>query len=285
MDSQVGGDNELFAEAAAEFKRIATENDVPELLVGAFARDLILERRSDRPSPRRTRDLDFGVQVDSWSQFERLKRALIESKWFQPFGSSGHSHKVLFRGKMEVDLIPFGGVAGVDGKLACWPDDFGQEMNVIGYQEALEQAETVRVGECEVRVISAEAFVALKILAWNDRPMQRQKDPLDIAYFLRNYGQFPGVADQLWSSDNKDVIEALDDFERQTIRLLGRNIAKAFGPRAGAALRQVLEREIDGKEFLLARQMKEHYKDLEEALTALSDLKSGLMNSAPSPRI
>lgn len=42
MDSQVGGDNELFAEAAAEFKRIATENDVPELLVGAFARDLIL---------------------------------------------------------------------------------------------------------------------------------------------------------------------------------------------------------------------------------------------------
>lgn len=268
----------LFEDAVREFKRVAAENGVPELLVGAYAREFLLQGLRNRTDMRQTRDVDFGVRVDSWDSFDQFKRALMDSGSFQRFGENGHPHKLLFDGRMEVDFIPFGKLAADDGKLACWPDEFGQEMNVTGYDEALERSDVVRIGDSEIRVVSLEAFVVLKILAWNDRPMQRQKDAIDVAHLLRNFGDLPGVADELFAPANRDLVEMLDDFERQCHRWLGRRIASVFGARSREMLFGVLERETSGSEFLLSSQMHPHYRNIEDAVQVLSDLKDGLMD-------
>jgi len=45
---------------------------VPFFLVGAFARDLLLEMRHGFKAQRATNDVDFGIRVRGWEQFEAL---------------------------------------------------------------------------------------------------------------------------------------------------------------------------------------------------------------------
>jgi predicted nucleotidyltransferase len=52
--------------------------NMPYLVIGAMARDLVLVYGFDARIERGTRDVDFGIQVDSWDDFQNLKRALIE---------------------------------------------------------------------------------------------------------------------------------------------------------------------------------------------------------------
>ena len=47
-------------------------------LVGAAAREIILESVFGRPAGRSTRDLDFGVALSNWEEFETLE--LLSSK-------------------------------------------------------------------------------------------------------------------------------------------------------------------------------------------------------------
>ncbi len=46
------------------------------LVVGAVARDLVLAYGFDAGIERGTRDVDFGIQVNSWEDFQTLKDAL-----------------------------------------------------------------------------------------------------------------------------------------------------------------------------------------------------------------
>lgn len=69
-------DDELFPEAAQAVQEVAEKCEIPVLLVGAYARDLLLEALGVARTPRRTCDVDFGVKADSWDEFQRLKDAL-----------------------------------------------------------------------------------------------------------------------------------------------------------------------------------------------------------------
>ena len=46
------------------------EQRIPFFVVGALARDLLLEHAWHLPPQRATRNIDFGVRVADWSQFE-----------------------------------------------------------------------------------------------------------------------------------------------------------------------------------------------------------------------
>ena len=48
-------------------------------LVGATAREIILENVFGRPPGRSTRDLDFGIALSDWVQFEALRAALLKT--------------------------------------------------------------------------------------------------------------------------------------------------------------------------------------------------------------
>jgi hypothetical protein len=56
---------------------------IPFFVVGAFARDLILELHYGLPVQRATNDIDFGLRVNSWEEFTQLKTALIETQTYR----------------------------------------------------------------------------------------------------------------------------------------------------------------------------------------------------------
>ena len=108
------------------------------MLVGATARDLLLFHAHGGPQPsRRTRDIDFAITVDSWEAFEAVRNALLAQDNFNP---SKVQHRRLYSSltvpEVEVDIIPFGGIASPQETIT-WPPEFDTAMNVASFEEAL----------------------------------------------------------------------------------------------------------------------------------------------------
>lgn len=260
---------EPFADAVQAVQRTAQACGVPMLLVGAHARDLLLQEWGVEASMRKTRDIDFGIRVGSWDEYRTLRKALAATGEFEIVGRN--PHKVLYQGRIEVDLVPFGEIATRDGRLPCWPDDFRQEMVVLGYQEALDRARMCPIAK--VPRITLPAFVGLKILAWNDGPHRRAKDAVDLAFVLKNLYAMKAVVEAVFEMQD----EAWDDFDRRCQRWLGGQVRSAFESVPRSALRIVLSRESNARgEWLLARQMSPVYPKAEDARKALEGLLEGL---------
>src|SRR6266404_6583085 len=62
---------------------IARAAECPYFVAGATARDLILVNIHGLRPGRATRDIDFGIAVQSWDHFARLKEDLIATGDFQ----------------------------------------------------------------------------------------------------------------------------------------------------------------------------------------------------------
>ena len=84
------------------------------------------------------RDVDFGVAVESWAQFELLKERLIATREFA--AAPKVQQRLIYTDQtagfsIPVDLIPFRGIESADGTFA-WPPDRDIVMNVAGFEEA-----------------------------------------------------------------------------------------------------------------------------------------------------
>src|ERR1051325_10333852 len=88
-----------------EIVRATSEQDTPFFVVGAFARDVIMMAHGIAIK-RATEDIDFGIQVKSWAQFEQLKTSLINTEQFKP--DEKQQQRIKYRGLVEVDIVPFG---------------------------------------------------------------------------------------------------------------------------------------------------------------------------------
>ena len=58
-------------------KRVADSLNIPFFVIGASARDLILKHCYGIEPLRKTGDIDLGVEVANWEQFNKLKESLI----------------------------------------------------------------------------------------------------------------------------------------------------------------------------------------------------------------
>lgn len=91
--------------ALSLLKSIADSLGIPFVVVGASARDYILKHCYGIEPPRMTMDIDLGVEVSSWEQFNKLAEALestgkfvLDAREMQRF----HFDHVL------LDIVPFG---------------------------------------------------------------------------------------------------------------------------------------------------------------------------------
>jgi predicted nucleotidyltransferase len=105
----------FLAELIADLRAVAPHADV--LIVGAMARDLLLYHAHGIRAARATEDVDLALAVADWNDFERLRESLLTSDSFEPHPKV--AHKLLYRRRMEVDLIPFGGVERAAGSRIC----------------------------------------------------------------------------------------------------------------------------------------------------------------------
>ena len=163
--------------------RRATPLSTP-LLVGAMARDLLLHYGHGVPIDRGTGDFDFAFAAADWDEFDVLRAALLDS---DPFVPTRSRHRLLYRGRIPVDLIPFGGVEGSDGTIT-WPTE-ETVMGALGYREALATAIELTLPELQTILTPPLPMLAvLKLLAWSERHVaEPRKDASDLFLILKNY--------------------------------------------------------------------------------------------------
>jgi len=163
--------------------RAAKRHQLRLFIVGAQARDLLLQYVYDLPVHRATNDIDFGIVVQSWDQFSRLRDVLIASKIFQ--AQKTMRQRLVHKSGLLIDLVPFGGLEEVRGQIS-WPPDFSIVMSTVGFREAYNSSVAVRMADdLIVRVASLPGLALMKIVAWDDRRFER--DAQDLGLIMRHY--------------------------------------------------------------------------------------------------
>ena len=217
---------------------IARSSRCEYFLAGATARDLILVNVHGLRPGRATRDIDFGIAVESWAQFELLKERLLATN---DFSASRAQQRLTFTDSNEgisipVDLIPFRGVASADGTIA-WPPGRDIVMNVAGFEEALTSSVLIEIeANLTVHVASVAGLTLLKLAAWVDRGRESNKDAADLYRLLTTYAD-AGNTDRLY--DRNWICWKLRD---STCGWRARNFSVAMSPRS--ATRQILNQVL-----------------------------------------
>ena len=181
---------------------IARSSRCEYFLAGATARDLILVNVHGLRPGRATRDIDFGIAVESWAHFELLKERLLAAN---EFSTSRAQQRLIFADSSEgislpVDLIPFRGVASSDGTIA-WPPSRDIVMNVAGFEGALTSSVLIEI-EADLR---------------------------DLYRLLTTYAD-AGNTDRLYETE-LDLLEAAEfDMRLAVAELLGRDVAEYAMP-------------------------------------------------------
>ncbi len=193
------------------------------LLVGAMARDVLLQHAYGLPARRATEDVDLAFAVADWEAFLSIRAALIGSTFFQPQGDMLHTLR--HRSLTPIDLIPFGGLQRADGKIA-WPPSGDVVMSVVGFREARASAIQVSLPEGQkIATVALPMLAVLKVLAWTERrTTSPRKDATDMMLVMQNYLD-AGNRERLYSVAAHLVTR--DDFDYEIVGawLLGHDAA------------------------------------------------------------
>jgi predicted nucleotidyltransferase len=220
---------------------VAASLGIPFFVIGATARDIVLDYGFGIQPGRATRDLDLGVQVADWEKFQALTKGLVATG---EFATSPATQRFFHKNSsLPVDIVPFGGIAASRGAI-LWPPEHAVEMNILGFEEAYAHAWAVRLStDLEIPFASPAGWALLKIIPWDDRDRSVSvKDAQDLALILRNYVQ-AGNADRLYDEEGTLFQEEAYEFEYAGARLLGRDLAKIAKPETVQAVMDILERE------------------------------------------
>ena len=232
--------------ALARIKQAAADLNFSFFVLGAIARDIILEHQFDIKSGRATIDIDIGVLVASWDQFENLKNKLIDTNSFSP---SRETQRLVYEGTFPVDIIPFGDIANQEGAIE-WPPDQGNRMSVLGFDECYRHAISVKLSsnpELVIKVTNLAGLALLKLISWDDNPERRGKDAPDIFLILRHYLD-AGNLERVFDEGGEMLQEDDHDYDLISARFLGRNIGRISSSKAKAKLISILEREACSKQ-------------------------------------
>lgn len=206
---------------------VAVSLAVPYMVVGASARDIVLHYGHGAKVQRATADLDFAIQIPDWGAYEALKTALTD----RDFIETKVQHRLISPDGVPIDVVPFGKVAA-EGETIAWPPGGDIKMNILGFQEACDNAELVKVQEepeVKIPVATPEGMVLLKLIAWSDRGAgARKKDAKDILYILETYEKIPDIETALY--EDQDVMDTYDnELTMAAACHLGRNSAAIAG--------------------------------------------------------
>jgi len=207
------------------------------LIVGATARDLLLEYARRLKPVRATTDIDFAVAVADWDRFAALRDALLATGRYD---ASRQAQRLIRRHDdgltTELDIIPFAGIED-DAHDIRWPPGFETVMRVAGYADALAHAEQFQLADdLIVRIASAPGLALMKLFAWEDRRHEDDKDAVDLGILMRDYGSTL-APDRL---HEEGAAEAADyNVTHASAWLLGRHCAMLASPELHAALRRL----------------------------------------------
>ena len=237
--------DKVVVSALGRIHQISSSMEIPFFIVGATARDILLEFQYGLGSKRATLDIDIAVFIENWDHFYHLKDELIGAIDFTP---TRDIHRLLYQERLPVDIVPFGGVAEKD-EVVEWPPDGSIKMNVMGFLECFQHAIQVKISDkpkLSVGVVSLAGLAILKLFSWDDNHARRQKDASDLAFIIRNYLD-AGNLERLFE-EAPDIVDSSDyDYEAGSARLLGRDISKIAYTSTINRLIEILRRESRNK--------------------------------------
>ena len=246
---------EDLLQVARAIYRVAAETNVPFLLTGAAARDIVLVNLWGMSPGRATVDIDFGFAISSWAEFERLRDGLVNTGRFRRVPHQ--TQRLIYEDpenafEIPVDFVPFGGVASEHQTIA-WPPEGDFVMNVVGFDEALTSALPIELESGLIlAVASLPGLVILKLIAWCDRHAENNKDAVDFWTVLSSYAQ-AGNEDRIYEHEI-DLLEKLGyDLTLAGASLLGRDARRVSGGGAARHIESLLATEAQAD--LLVSQM------------------------------
>lgn len=261
---------------------VAGRLDVPVLLIGAAARDLIFEYVHGVLTERATGDVDVAVLARTWQQYAELLAALIGDDFVR---HPDQAQRLIHCSGAIVDVIPCGGVAAADGHIH-WPED-GTPMSVVGFDDAFQHAVRVQIRDAgalpalTVAVASPAAVAILKLVAWNDRQRERRRDMTDLAFIIKHYLD-AGNRDRLLRGEHLDLL-AREPFDSDLVgaELLGRDMHTVASPRTHEAIAAILTRETaSGSRRQMLQELRKAWAgDFRRAQTVVKHLCTGLGNA------
>ena len=248
-------------------------------IVGATARDIILEFVYSKKVFRATNDIDFGVSVTDWKVFDSLMSFLARGGKFVK--DKNIEHRLLFKETYPVDIVPFGKIASKDGTFR-WPKE-NKEFTILGFDEAFENSDLVKVKsnpDIIVNFAAPHSLALLKIISWNERYPERSRDATDLVLLLESYLE-AGNLERLYKEES-DLVNDDFDFTITGVRLVGRDIASSFNYKTLNHVISILEKETGEKrryrlvEDMFQSQNMEKETHFDYYLKILETLKTGI---------
>ncbi len=252
------------------------------MLVGATARDVLLQNVYGLTPSRQTRDIDLAIVLPGWEDFGALRKDLISTNRFE---ADGQIQRLRYRLRdwslHPVDLLPFGDIEHNAGSIA-WPPDMDVIMNVLGFADALRAAVRVQISPgLEVPVASLAGIALLKVIAWIDRGAENPKDAVDLAEILERYAD-AGNQDRIYDEASTALASLQYDPRRTGMWLLGQDLARLASEATRETVMKVL-REPRQRDRLAAHMIRGQPADddaYEEARTNLATFYAGILGES-----
>jgi len=227
-------------EALYTVKKVADSLNIPFFVVGASARDYILKHCYGIEPPRMTKDIDLGVEVASWEQFNQLTKSLMATGKVYPT-----EERQRFRfDSVLIDIVPFGPITDEKRRIS-WPPEHEIFMSMLGFKEAYEYSITVRLSsdpELDIKLPTLPGLALMKIISWMERYPERRKDADDLLLIMHKYEE-AGNLDRLYE-EGQDLLQEEDfDTRLASIRLLGRDMGRISDLDTLGTVRTILDSE------------------------------------------
>ncbi|MEL7161320.1 MAG: hypothetical protein AAFN92_11240 [Bacteroidota bacterium] len=156
---------EGVVELFATMNGVCADQRTDFLVVGAFARDLILHNLFGKKAGVLTRDIDFGILLGDWTAFEKVTQDLMLNHGFE---KGRFPHLFVTPKGVPTDLLPFGRIE--QQRAISFPEAENYRINMMGFSEAWETRLQINLdGKVEFSIPTPEALIMLKLVAWKDR--------------------------------------------------------------------------------------------------------------------
>lgn len=263
-----------FKEVFECIDRIMIQHQIPYYLIGVNAIALELLKDGIKPS-RGTKDIDFAIMISTIDQYEQLGDNLVLNGFNRvkaPWTFYSEKYNV------AIDILPFGEIEEKD------TEQFNKrysDLHVLGFKEVLEDSANVQIEEKIVNIPALQGMIILKLIAWSDRPEERENDLTDILRIIEFYFDlnFDEIVEFHYDTFQNDFDKLLVSAE-----VLGRKVRKILLKSKVLEERiiKVLDKNLnDEKESKIAKDWASKKDwDIEYALKIISALKNGILISS-----